>query len=409
MPTINAERLLADLRHLATFGKVGTGVCRAAMSPEDIEARHWLVERMRAAGLDAEIDRVGNVLGRSRRRGPALLIGSHSDSQPRGGWLDGSLGVIYGLEIARALGECDETADCAVDVISFQDEEGTLYGCLGSRAFGGKLTAEDIDAASSRDDRPLRDVIAAAGLSDRPLLQLDPERHAAYLEAHIEQGRVLDDAGEKIGVVTRIVGIRQQRIRFVGEANHAGTTQMPIRKDAGVALIDFAYNIRQVFSEIAGPSTVWTIGQIDLDPGAASIIPGAAEMTLQYRDPELERLDRLEEAVQEMAAAVQNAGVVEVATTPRAPIPPSLMDEGLQEHIAGAAAQHAPGAWRRMPSAAGHDPMILVDRLPCAMLFIPSIGGISHDFAEDSHEEDIALGCQVLATAAAAICRSNGR
>lgn len=132
-------------------------------------------------------------------------------------------------------------------------------------------------------------------------------------------------------------------------------------------------------------------------------------MTLQYRDPELERLDRLEAAVQEMAAAVQSAGVVEVATTPRAPIPPSLMDEGLQEHIAGAAAQHAPGAWRRMPSAAGHDPMILVDRLPCAMLFIPSIGGISHDFAEDSHEEDIALGCQVLATAAAAICRSNGR
>ena len=156
MPTINAERLLADLRHLATFGKVGTGVCRAAMSPEDIEARHWLVERMCAAGLDAEIDRVGNVLGRSRRRGPALLIGSHSDSQPRGGWLDGSLGVIYGLEIARALGECDETADCAVDVVSFQDEEGTLYGCLGSRAFGGKLTAADIAAASRRAARPLR-------------------------------------------------------------------------------------------------------------------------------------------------------------------------------------------------------------------------------------------------------------
>lgn len=406
MPTINAERLIADLRQLAKFGKVETGVCRIAMSREDIEARHWLLERMTEAGLDAEIDRVGNVLGRSRRSGPALLIGSHSDSQPRGGWLDGSLGVIYGLEIARALSECDETADCAVDVVSFQDEEGTLYGCLGSRVFSGKLTAEDIDAASSRDGRPLRDVIAAAGLSDRPLLQLDSDRHAAYLEAHIEQGRILEDAGEKIGVVTRIVGIRQHRIRFVGEANHAGTTQMHIRKDAGVALIDFAYRTRQAFSEIAGPSTVWTIGQIELDPGAASIIPGASEMTLQYRDPQIERLDRLEKAIQEMVESVQSDGVVEVSTTQRTPISPSLMDEGLQGHIAVAAEQHSPGAWRRMPSAAGHDPMILVDRLPCAMLFVPSIGGISHDFAEDTHEEDIALGCQVLATAAAAICGS---
>jgi N-carbamoyl-L-amino-acid hydrolase len=179
---------------------------------------------------------------------------------------------------------------------------------------------------------------------------------------------------------------------------------MPSRKDAGVALIDFAYKLRHAFQAIAGPKTVWTIGRVTFHPGAPSIIPGEAEMILQYRDPEVERLEQFEQTVHDLAAAANRAGPVVVMATPnRAPIKPTMMDTTLQRQIAAAAEHHAPGAWVHMPSAAGHDPMILSDYLPCAMLFIPSIGGISHDFAEDSHAADIVLGCQVLADAAAAI------
>jgi N-carbamoyl-L-amino-acid hydrolase len=176
------------------------------------------------------------------------------------------------------------------------------------------------------------------------------------------------------------------------------------RKDAGVALIDFGYKLRQAFQAIAGPKTVWTIGRVAFHPGAPSIIPGEADMILQYRDPDEARLDQLEQTVNALAATTNHADPVKVTVLPnRAPIKPTIMDAALQQQLAAAAERHAPGAWVHMPSAAGHDPMMLSEHLPCAMLFVPSISGISHDFAEDTSEADIILGCQVLADAAAAI------
>jgi N-carbamoyl-L-amino-acid hydrolase len=404
MPTINATRLLEALTTLRTFGAVGPGVVRPSFSEADMAARRWLHERMGEAGLEARIDGVGNVLGRSRNRGKALLVGSHSDTQPTGGWLDGALGVIYGLEIVRAFAEDPATRHLAVDAVAWSDEESTYLGCLGSRSFCGVLTQEAVAAATSAAGQRLTDAMRAAGLTGVPPARLEPQRYVGYLEAHIEQGPYLEEQGNKIGVVTSIVGIRGCRIHFRGQQNHAGTTPMPRRKDAGVALIDFAYHLRQAFQPIAGPTTVWTIGRVALHPGAASIIPGEAEMILQYRDPEAARLDHLEQTVQALADTANRTGPVVVTVTPnRAPIKPTIMDASLQQHIAEAAERHAPGAWVRMPSAAGHDPMVLADHLPCGMLFVPSIGGISHDFAEDSHATDIVLGCQVLADAAAAI------
>jgi N-carbamoyl-L-amino-acid hydrolase len=404
MPTINPERLLETLHTLRTFGAMEAGVVRPSFSAADMAARHWLREQMCAAGLVASIDGVGNVIGRSRHPGKALLVGSHADTQPRGGWLDGALGVGYGIEIARAFAEDTATQHVPVDAVAWVDEEGTYLGCLGSRSFCGTLTPEAIANATNAEGRPLTEALAAAALDGIPPARLERERYIGYLEAHIEQGPYLEAEGNKLGVVTSIVGIRGCKIVFRGQQNHAGTTPMPNRKDAGVALIDFAYKLRHAFQAIAGPKTVWTIGRVTFDPGAPSIIPGAAEMILQYRDPEMERLDQFEQTVHALAAAANRAGPVAVLVTPnRAPIKPTMMDSALQRQIAAAAERHASGAWVHMPSAAGHDPMILSDYLPCAMLFIPSIGGISHDFAEDSHAADIVLGCQVLADAAAAI------
>lgn len=407
MPHIDPDRLIGDLKHLRTFGAFRTGVIRTAFSDVDMESRRWLVDKMAEAGLDASIDGVGNVIGRSRNSGRALLIGSHTDTQPRGGWLDGAMGVIYALEIARAFRESEDTRNLAVDVASWMDEEGTYLSFLGSRSLCGEIAPEVIAAAKNRDGHPLTEAISTAGLQGVAPMRLEPGRYAGYLEAHIEQGGHLEATGNRIGVVTAIVGIREFDIAFTGAQNHAGTTPMPIRRDAGVALIDLASEIHAEFPKFAGSKTVWTIGRVTFDPGAPSIIPGRAEMILQFRDPEETRLDALEKKVNALVRAADQAGPVGVSITPTEEhVAPAIMDAGLQKHIAAAAETHALGSWTFMPSGAGHDAMILAGHLPSAMLFVPSIGGISHDFAEDTDEEDIVLGCQVLATAAASILKS---
>ncbi|HVE89211.1 MAG TPA: M20/M25/M40 family metallo-hydrolase, partial [Burkholderiaceae bacterium] len=211
MPRINAERLLSDLRKLREIGAQGRGVVRPAFSAADMEARLWLKSRYEESDLVATIDGVGNVLGRSRNSGQALLIGSHSDTQPTGGWLDGALGVIYALEVVRALRADDVTCTFPVDAVSFQDEESRFVGCLGSRSLTGALVPEMEHGAADSHGVQLMDALREAGLANAPRAQLARERYAGFIEAHIEQGPHLDDAGLKIGVVTGIVGLRSLR------------------------------------------------------------------------------------------------------------------------------------------------------------------------------------------------------
>ncbi len=402
-PAIDPERFLADLRKLRTFGAEGTGVVRPSLSEIDLHARRWLAERFTEAGLDASIDGVGNVFGRSPNPGPALLTGSHSDTQPTGGWLDGAYGVIAGLEAARALLTEPTTSHLAVDVVAWVDEESTYASCLGSRSYCGVIEASEIADAVGPDGRTLIEAWADAGLDGRPA-ELEPDRHIGYLEAHIEQGANLEREDDRIGVVTAIVGYRNLRVEFVGQQNHAGTTPMALRRDAGRAMIAFASRIDEVFQELRGERTVWTIGQLSVHPGAPSIIPGRAELNLQFRDPEAERLQAMEASVPEVAAAVAEATGVEIraASTGRA-IDPAAMDPTFQEHLGRAAEAAASGRWVAMPSAAVHDAMFLAEVMPAAMLFVPSIGGISHDFAEDTADDDLVLGAQTLALAAASI------
>ncbi len=404
MPDIDPDRLISDLRHLRSIGAQGTGVVRPAFSPKDMQARRWLKARYEEAGLEGTIDGVGNVLGRSKKPGKALLLGSHSDTQPTGGWLDGALGVVYALEVARALAADKSTAGLPVDAVSFQDEESRFVGCLGSRSLTGTLSPEIEESAVDNGGIRLGDAIRDAGLAGAPRLRLSRERYAGFVEAHIEQGPDLEDTGRKIGVVSGIVGLRGIRFVFRGQQNHAGTTMMKTRRDAAAALYELAHRINQEFPKAAGERTVWTMGRLRVEPNATSIVPGYADLDLQFRDASEAPLDAFEKIVARLVAEMNARGGVKIEAVPsRTPIPPTQMDPGLQKHLAQAAERHAPGKWQHMPSGAFHDAGFISASLPSAMLFIPSIGGISHDFAEDSRDEDIVLGCQVLADATASI------
>ena len=407
MPMIDGQRVVSDLKRLADFGRYKTGVHRPTYSPVDVESRHWLAEKLGEAGLEPAIDGIGNVIGRNRSAHRRLLVGSHSETQPYGGWLDGSLGVIYGLELARAFAADPGCAGLGIEVAAWADEEGHYQSFLGSHSFTGTLSEEQIDRVRGRDDGiPLREALERAGFAGRPRERVEPGHYIGYLEAHIEQGDTLDSAGLRIGVVETIVGIWNYRVLVTGEQNHAGTTRMVRRKDAGVAMVRVASRIHDRFPGIAGPLTVWTIGRMVIEPNAPSVIPGRAEMQVQFRDSDPERLTLFEKTLHELVGEADRAGPCRVEVEPMARSEPRPMDPGFQREIEVAAERHAPGMYMRLPSAAGHDAAVLSYRMPAGMMFIPSLGGISHHWSEDSKEEDIVLGAQVFADAAERILRA---
>jgi N-carbamoyl-L-amino-acid hydrolase len=391
--TIDAARFLRDLNDLRAIGAYRTGVHRPTYAPDDMRSRAWLCERLTECGLQAEIDGIGNVWGLGRNEGPRLLSGSHIESQNQAGWLDGALGVVAAVALARA--------GLAVDVVAWADEEGHYGSFIGSRSGIGLLEEAEIDRLANRyHGKPLRQALEEAGLAGRPRRQVPQGRYRGFLEMHIEQGRTLEAEGKRAGVVTGIVAIWQYRIRVFGQQNHAGTTMMWERKDAGLAAVRLAAAIDQSFPRLAGPRTVWTTGRMAFEPGAASIIPGAVEMLFQFRDIDLAVLERLQAELERLVAEANDAGPCRLELEVLSRSTPALCDEGMMAALDAAAERHAPGAWRRMPSGAGHDAQYLARVMPAAMLFTPSIGGISHHWTEDTKPEDLALCCAILATAA---------
>jgi N-carbamoyl-L-amino-acid hydrolase len=406
MPSINPDRLLGDLYELRKIGAYKTGVHRPTFSPEDVESRQWLAERMERAGLEATIDGIGNVLGFSRATGRKLLAGSHIETQNHAGWLDGALGVIYALEAARALAEDPASAGRGVDVVAFADEEGHFGTFMGSRSFVGALTEDEIDKARDRTNgTPMREALAKAGYAGRPRLAIDPSRYAGYFEAHIEQGDTLETTGLRIGVVTAIVAIRPFRIKVTGEQNHAGTASMARRRDAGLALVRLLAAIDRRFPEVAGPRSVWTTGRITLEPGDPSIVPGGAQAMFQFRDADPAVLDRMQAALDELIAQATRDGRCPIELVRLSASTPAVMDEKFQTALDQAAERHAPGKHMRMPSGAGHDAQYLARKVPAAMMFVPSIGGISHHWSENTSDDDIVLGARVFVDAIADVLK----
>src|SRR3984893_7428725 len=377
-PQFDGARVLADLNRLRNIGAYKTGVHKPTFSEPHMRSLEWLAEQLPEARLTATIDGIGNVLGTTTKSGSKLLAGSHLESQNFAGWLDGPLGVVYALEAARVINS-DPGVKGAVEVAAWCDEEGHFGHFLGSRSYVGGVTDADIDAARDRTSgRTMRQALLDVGLAGRPRVTAERGRHIGYLEAHIEQGETLESGGLAIGVVTSIVGIWQYRISFIGEQNHAGTTRMGVRRDAGLALARFCVAIDDRFRALCGPRTVWTTGSITLDPGAPSIIPGRAEMLFQIRDDDPGVIDRLEELLRSMAAETSAQGRCSVAVERIRSGAPAMMDALFQHAIEAASTAFAGGRSIRMPSGAGHDAQILATIMPAGMMFVPSIGGISH-------------------------------
>lgn len=384
---VNAARFLEDLHTLRSFGAsgVGKGVVRPAYSKADIAARRWLANRMEEAGLRVQFDPVGNLFGLAE--GPSLLLGSHSDSQPQGGWLDGSLGVIAALEIARS-------SNRPVSVVSFQDEEGRFGVTTGSAVWSGHMRLNRADALTDLAGVPF--ATARATMADLAGGFVDASQFTGFVELHIEQGPVLDSERDQIGVVTDIVGIRDMVITFEGQQNHAGTTPMHLRHDAFQALATFNARLEKRFQKHLARRTVWTIGYVSLLPNASSIVPGRVSFSIQWRDSDPARLGRMEKIIRTTAKEVAAERGMTLSNGMMLGLDPVAMDPALRAALEAGAEAVAPGRWRRMPSGALHDATNVARLMPVAMLFVPSIGGISHNFAEDTDEEDLVAGLRVL-------------
>mmetsp|Transcript_5366 Transcript_5366/g.7892 ORF Transcript_5366/g.7892 Transcript_5366/m.7892 type:complete len:445 (+) Transcript_5366:1040-2374(+) len=428
----NGARVVKDLHILRSIGGVDydpksfggdskpKGVVRPALTVADLQARKWFVNKCQEAGLRTRVDKFGTVLG----QGDAslrLLCGSHSDTQITGGWLDGSLGCIYALEAARAFKEAGLPA--AIDVINFQDEEGRFGTLTGSTACtGGKSLDLDTIALSGTEKITLdlalqvaapllRDMGAEEHIFQFPFSESDhilknPQaKYRGFFEAHIEQGRRLERAEKKVAAVSSIVGLRQIRLEALGEKNHAGSTLMMDRRDSGRALVHALARIDETFTQLVtsgvAPSFVWSFPVLHTEPGAPSIIPNHGLCVLQYRDPDDDILTAATEAVKHI---VEGSTITPIVMhNDRPPLKPTQLDSSLLSCIEDSIRYHGDSDPMILPSGAIHDASSLANyaQIPTAMLFIPSINGISHSFDEDTADEDIAHGAQVYVDAAA--------
>ncbi|QKT03767.1 Zn-dependent hydrolase [Ectothiorhodospiraceae bacterium 2226] len=404
--TVDFERLKSDIQTLATIGLgEGQGLYRMAFSDGDMQARAWLAERIRAAGLDLHVDGAANIharLGWDEGRTPSVMMGSHMDTVPGGGHLDGALGVLVALECVRRLKEAGTALARPVEAVAFTDEEGRFGGMLGSQAIAGRLTPQTIYAAHDLDGISLVEAMQAYGLDPMDALsaQRRPDSLHAFLELHIEQGPVLDRQKISVGVVEAITGLFKWNVRLIGVANHAGTTPMDMRQDAFQGLAEFAGEIARILEEHGSARSVATIGRAELYPGAANTVPGRVEFSLDVRDPAPEVLAGLGHAFRRALSAIARRRDLMFEFEVLSEIEPVKCDAGIADLIE----EHANALdlrALRMVSGAAHDTQIMAGITRAAMIFVPSKEGRSHSAAEWTAWEDIERGANLaLATLA---------
>ena len=411
-PCINLDRLTEDIFTLARIGRSeeDNGLYRMAYTEADMEARRWLKQRIEEAGLKAWTDGAANVFGRLEGKdpeAPVLLIGSHTDTVPAGGPLDGALGVLVGLEVLRVLKEQGLQPERSIEVVSFSDEEGRFGGMLGSQAFTGDLTFQDLLEKTDPEGVPLQEHMRHVGLNPRGLLSArrDSDEIHSYLELHIEQGPVLESLQKPIGIVDGIIGLFKSVINIKGKANHAGTTPMKMRRDAFQGLSAFGDEIPRVLAEDGSDVSRATIGKVELKPNFPHTIPGEAEFTLVVRDPSSEVMGNLENAFRKVLAATTRLRDLEFSYERISWIDPSVSDENLMKTLEEQA-QKLNYPYEVMSSGAGHDAQFMARVAPTAMVFVPSIGSVSHSPAEWTDLQDIEKGANLMLHSAVAITQA---
>jgi N-carbamoyl-L-amino-acid hydrolase len=393
---VNGARVNAHLAALAEFGKNPQGgVSRVAYSDADVAGRKYVMGLMRDAKLDVTVDAAGNIIG--RRAGSAsglkpILFGSHIDSVPEGGNYDGDVGSLGAIEVAQTLAERNVVTRHPLEVVVFQNEEG---GLVGSEAMIGALSEASLSLVS-RSGKTIRDGIAFIGGDPAKLASVKRERGsiAAYVELHIEQGGTLDREKIDIGVVEGIVGINQWEVTVTGFANHAGTTPMDQRHDALLAAAKFVEAVNRVVTSVPGRQ-VGTVGRIQAQPGAPNVIPGVVICTLELRDLDAAKIQQLYTRIRAEADTIAKASGTTFTYKSINENIPAPTDPRIRARITDAARSLGLGT-KAMPSGAGHDAQDMARIGPVGMIFIPSVGGISHSPKEFSRPKDIENGANVL-------------
>jgi hydantoinase/carbamoylase family amidase len=397
------------MRDLNAIGRIGIGdrgaVTRLVFSIKELRSRQVLIHLMRQAGLVIHIDGIGNIFGRLEGRdakAPAVLAGSHLDTVIHGGKYDGPVGVIGALEAIRTINENKIAIRSPLEVVCFVGEESSRFGfsTLGSSLVAGEVHANDLANAVDAQGTKLADVLSSLGIAPKKLrgLARDPKTLKAYLELHIEQGPILEAIGTRIGLVTSIAAPSRFRIIFTGQADHSGTTPMEMRKDALVAaaqLIAFIEKTCRKFSSMAKGRVVGTVGAMKIEPGVINAVPGRAELLVDIRGITAQAKDRVARMVKQEAQRIARKRAIGVEVLTIREEDPVPLDKRLL-HLTKAICDERKIVYEIMPSGAGHDAMQMAKITPAAMIFIPSQRGISHNPAEWTSPEDIALGTQLL-------------
>ena len=403
MTAIDGTRLTRRLAELAHFGALpGGGVTRHCWGPAYEDARTWLLGEMRTSGLTTWVDGAGNVFGatgvdRVSAERPIVLTGSHIDTVPEGGTLDGALGVIAGLECLHTIVQTKTITRRPLAVAAWSDEEGRYGSLFGSRAFCGMLDGVRIADMAAVDGEKLVDVMRRAGFDPARVPEAAAPKGAvtAYVELHIEQGPRLEETGIDIGVVQAIVGVRRARIIFHGQADHAGTTPMERRRDAFLGGAEYALRARAHVVTRGSKVSVTNIGVVSVHPGASNIVPGRAELMHEMRDPDPAVLERLAAECREIAERIAAERQLRVEIRPLSATVPAHCSPNIQA-TTEAVCSKLGLTTQRMYSAAGHDAQNLAAVTEAGMIFIPSTGGKSHRVDETSDPRDIERGANVL-------------
>jgi N-carbamoyl-L-amino-acid hydrolase len=402
VPSLDAGILLAQIRALGAVGGnvPGNGRTRIALTDADRAGRDLLVQWMRELDLDVRIDRIGNIFGMlhaATHEGDEspLMIGSHIDTVRNAGALDGCYGVLSGLAVARAWRAAGVAPQRAIVVAAFTNEEGVRYqpDMMGSLVHAGGLALQAALDAVGIDGTRLGDELARIGYAG----ELEPGAimPQEYLELHIEQGPILEAEGLSIGVVENLQGISWQKLTVHGTANHAGTTPMRLRHDAGYAAAAVVAFLREQVAAGAGATTLATVGSLRLEPDVINVIPRKAAFTVDLRDPDEQRLQAAEQRLAGFLVELAQREGVEIETERLARFEPVVFDAGLAAEIESSA-KHLGYTARRMTSGAGHDAQMIVRIAPAAMIFVPSRAGISHNPREHTDDTQLVQGAQVL-------------